>query len=854
MRTSLATYLDDFASRGRETAFAQARGLRVARWSYGCLAKTAYRFARELDARGIVKGDRVLLWARNSPEWVAAFWGCLHRGAIVVPLDLQSDPGFVARVQAQVQARLALCECATAAAGGHGLPVVALEDLGSQLAHRSDEPYPRVAHASGDTAEIVFTSGTTAEPKGVCITHRNLLANLAPIEEEVRRFAAWERLVHPVRFLSLVPLSHVLGQFMGVFVPQLFGGEVHFLESLVPSQVVHTIRRERVTVLVCVPRMLETLREHVERDLARRGTLAAFRRRFDAAAGSHVARRWWTFRDVHRMFGWKCWAVISGGATLNPDVEEFWQRLGFAVIQGYGLTETASIVSVNYPGRKKHGSIGKVVPGQEVRLAENGEILVRGDNVSPGYWNAAPPAGGSGNGWFHTGDVGEIDADGNLFFRGRQKEVIVTSAGMNIYPEDIELALARQPEVRASAVVGIEGVHGPEPVAAVILRDGGASVRDAVDRANRLLASHQHVHRWVVWPDEDFPRTTTQKIRREAVARQVQAAVSPTPRARVAPPVAPAGGRLAEILGRVSGERVERLDRAATLGTDLKLDSLARVELVTALEESYRVHIDEAAFSEATTVGDLERVIRDGTHDEAPRYSYPRWQHGAAVNWLRVALLYTLVLPVTRIMGRPAIHGAARLHGVRGPLVFVCNHISLVDHALVMLALPGACRRRMAIAMDAETLHEWRHPPPATGVLTRACYLVQYALAMLFFNGFYLPQKSGFRTSFTRAGELMDRGYHLLVFPEGQRTKHGRLHPFMAGTGLLVSKLDAPVVPVRIDGLWDLKRAKRLLARPGEIAVTIGEPVRYSSRDAPEQIARDLEARVAALAAACPAE
>ena len=386
MRTSLASYLNDFRSHGDESAFAHRHGLRVKRWSYSDIAKTATRFARELEARGIQKGDRVLLWAGNSPEWVCGFFGCVARGVIVVPVDVQSDPGFVKRVQAQVEAKLALCDTTTSSLIDKAVPVIELDDLESQVAHHSPKPYLTNENASDDTAEIVFTSGTTAEPKGVCITHRNLMANLMPLEREIKRYLKWERLVHPIRFLNLLPLSHVFGQFMGIFVPQLLRGTVLFQESLVPSQIIETVKRERVSVVICVPRILDAMREKIERDYEARRRLEEFRSGLEAAARSNFVARWWRFRHVHQMFGWKFWAFISGGATINPDTEEFWQRLGFAVIQGYGMTETAAVISVNHPFKNVRGSIGKVLPGQEVKLAENGEILVRGENVSSGYW------------------------------------------------------------------------------------------------------------------------------------------------------------------------------------------------------------------------------------------------------------------------------------------------------------------------------------------------------------------------------------------------------------------------------------------------------------------------------------
>jgi long-chain acyl-CoA synthetase len=210
-------------------------------------------------------------------------------------------------------------------------------------------------------------------------------------------------------------------------------------------------------------------------------------------------------------------------------------------------------------------------------------------------------------------------------------------------------------------------------------------------------------------------------------------------------------------------------------------------------------------------------------------------------------MLYLVVLPATRVMGWPRIRGKEHLRNVRGPLVFICNHVTMVDHALVLLALPRRLRTRMAIAMDGEQLREWLHPQPGTGLLTRLLGLLKYVSVVFFFNVFSMPQKSGFRRSFMFAGEMMDRGSSLLVFPEGQRTKHGALNPFMPGTGLLIQRLDAPVVPMRIDGLWNLKKADRHFAWPGEVSLIIGEPVTYSPQQNPQAIAEDLAEHVSAL-------
>src|SRR5215510_10451394 len=375
MRTTVLSYLDDFTARGKAIAFAQRRGLRTRRWSYAQIAGTAYQFARELAAREINKSDRLLLWAEPSPEWVASFFGCLLRGAIVVPLDVQSDRSFVARVQEQVGAKLLICDAANRSLADLTLPSLELDELRGLLAKHSAETYPANEVEPDDDVQIVFTSGTTAAPKGVRITHRNLLANLVPLEREIRRYLKWGWLVRPLRFLNLVPFSHVLGQFMGFLVPQLLGGEVFLQTSLNPSHIIETVKRERISVVVTVPRVLEGLRERLERDYQATGRLQRFRNELEISESSHFLWRWWRFRRVHRMFGWKFWAFVSGGATLNAETEKFWRQLGFAVIQGYGMTETAALISVNHPFKAARRSIGKTLAGQEVTLAKDGEIL-----------------------------------------------------------------------------------------------------------------------------------------------------------------------------------------------------------------------------------------------------------------------------------------------------------------------------------------------------------------------------------------------------------------------------------------------------------------------------------------------
>lgn len=834
-RRSLADCLPEFLSHGRQTAFVQPRGYRTVRRTYLQVAETAFQFARELEARGILKGERVILWGPNSAEWVSAFLGCALRGVVAVPMDDVATPEFAMYVYSQVDARLLVSSQEHSQEGADGL---LLEDLPVLLSKHSAVPYPTVDLAPSDPLEIVFTSGTTAEPKGVVITHGNVLANIAPLEVEIKKYLKYERFVHPVRFLNLLPLSHVFGQFLGIFLPQIMAGTVIFHNTLKPAALVDTIRRERVSVLVAVPRVLQSLKEKIEMDLEADGYPQRFREKFQSTKGKHFLRRWWTFRRIRRRFGWKFWAFISGGAALDRATEEFWDRLGYAVIQGYGLTETTSLISVNHPFRLGKGSIGKVLAGREVKLASDGEILVRGGGVASAYWtNNGQQTIADEQGWYGTGDIGELDAAGNLYFRGRKKEVLVTPAGMNVYPEDLESALRRQPEIRDAVVVGLPRDGNAEPCAVLILSDGIRDPAAVVQRANESLAEYQRMNQWLVWHEDDFPRTSTQKPRRTVIQQAALAQLS--------------GGRgeassLSELIQRLTGRSPASLSAESNLEADLNLSSLDRVALLGALEDRYQIDLSETRFAGLNTVGDVERML----HSTAPpraRYHYPRWALGPPVQWIRIVVHYVLLRPAVLLLGWPRVKGREHLRGLRGPTLVVCNHIGDVDPGFVLTALPARFRHRLAVATGGEALEILRTPPHHRKLLARAYDRVRWFLGVSLLNLFPLPREAAFRESFRYAGECVDRGYSVLVFPEGHHTLDGQLRPFRAGIGLLANNLRIPIVLMRIDGLFEVKQAGRNFAWPCQIKLSIGEPIQFPQDSDPEWIAEQLRAKVAEL-------
>ena len=844
-RETLLSYLDDYIRRGSETVFVSKTGLRHVRCTYSELVNYALKTACELENRGIREGETVILCGENSAEWVAAFWGCLLAGVVVVPLDKETTGSFAISVQQQTRAKLVFAGAGATCASALSIPQIKLEELFVLTKkHNGDIGIRQI---TPDTlAEVVFTSGTTSTPKGVLLTHRNLLANLLPIEREIGKYLKWERLFHPIRFLNLVPLSHVFGQFMGMFVPQILGAEVHFHNTLNPAEIVERVRKHRISVTVLVPRVLDSVRQWLERGFASRGEGERFNEQLSAAVDKKFWQLWWIFRRVHRMFGWKFWAFVCGGATLEAQTENFWRHLGFAVLQGYGMTETASLISVTHPFKDNGGAIGKVMPGYEVKLDEEGEIIVRGPSVSPGYWTATGQVSRQNDEWLRTGDVGAIDETGRLRFKGRKKDVIVTSAGLNVYPEDLESILNADAAVHSSCVIKWAGVQGDEPLAVLILKDRHANVETIIERANQKLSEHQRIRNWRLWDGPSFPLTRTQKILKREVAAKIAAIQS----ARVDRHVDVGSNLIIAEAARITGQQCsDANDPNLKLSTDLKLDSLGRVELLSALEDRYQIEIDESTFTAATSVADVEQILRGEVAKLAAPYPYPTWSHHFPVTWIRVLLFYTIILPITHIMSRLRAEGLENLEAVNGPVLFISNHVTLGDHALILAALPLSLRHRLAIAMEGERLREWLHPRGTTGWFMRLRLMVEYILVTTFFHVFPLPKKSGFRRSFAYAGESVEKGFSLLVFPEGRRAPRGQMQMsrFKSGIGLLAADLGIPVVPVKLKGLYELKRRQQYFATQGMVSVVFGQAVRFDRSWEPGAITEELERRMNSL-------
>ncbi len=849
VRPHLATLLDDFRLHGTERAIVNHVGNRSLPTTYAELAELSARYAAEYMRQGIRAGDRVLLWGANSAAWIAAFYGCMLRGILAVPLDAAGDPAFAERVLADTQPRLIVGDPALLrqlAASGHAR--LSLATPADQLPPPEAVPVAGLNRAT--PLQIIFTSGTTSEPKGIVHTHGNVLASLDPIEREIARYRRYERPFHPLRFLHTLPLSHVFGQFMGLWVPPLLAAEIHFEARLDAPRLTRLIRTHHISVLAAVPRVLELMRSHL---LQLDPPLGA---RLAAAPALPALRRWWRFRRQHRLLGLKFWAFVCGGATLPQPLEEFWTGLGFALIQGYGMTETTALVTLNHPFHSARGSIGRPLAGREVQVADDGEILVRGDSVAATEWRQGgmQPRGDS-QGWLRTGDLAARGAAGELVFTGRKSDVIVTSAGLNIYPQDLETALIEQPGIRGACVFAIASSAGPQPAAA-LLSASNAEASAAVEAANSTLADYQQIRRWLLWPDPEFPRTTTGKVRRREVAARSELVFS-----RSAGLQKGSEDPLLRILHSVPELAQREISDASRLGEDLGLDSLSLVELQSTLEQRFAAEVPEEAWQQARTVGDLRALLGftlQGSATEArpvetaqvPRSQaivYPRWPWTLAIRLLRIAFQEGLALPLTRLLLRPCLQQSAVPAGA--PMIVIANHVTAFDVPIVLSALPPSMRRRTAVAMAAGLLMGWRHARTERHPLMRPLAPLAYWLVTALFNAFPLPQGAGFRSSFAHAGAALDHGMHVLLFPEGRRSADGTLAPFQTGIGLLARESGAEVLPVAMLGLGELKQRKRRWWRSGSVIVRVGTPLRMQPDETPQQFTARLEAAMRRLLA-----
>jgi long-chain acyl-CoA synthetase len=825
-------------------------GFRTRSWSYRDLAEVAPRVARVFADLGLERGDRVVIWAVNRPEWGLAYLGAVHAGIVLVPLDVRSAPDFAARIAQRTGAKAVLASQPTRAqAEGLHLPVILIESIPDRA--REARPLPPADVGPDDLVEVVFTSGTTGEPKGAMITHRNLVSN-ASVLRQVFPFQDDERL------LSILPLSHLFEQTCGFIAPLFAGASIVYPVSRQPAVLIRTFREFGVTMLLVVPAGLKLLDNAIERKVEAGGRRATFERLHRLARHLPRPLKRLLFRPVLAGFGGKFRTLAIGAAALETDLARRWQDMGFDVLQGYGATELSPVVSFTHPKRNRLGTVGEPIPGVEVRIADDGEVLVRGPNVFAGYWEdpQATAAVLDSDDFYHTGDIGEVDAEGFLTLRGRKKDMLAMPDGTKVYPEDIEAVLDRDERVRDAAVVGWQPPNSDLKVHAVFLLDDPSLAGAIIHDANSQLGAHQQIRSHSIWPEEDFPRTPTLKVKKRLVLQRLTddlAGLRPAAPAAAAgsatPPPAGVPPTVASLVASVAGVALAAASPEASLSTDLNMDSLARVELLGVIEEELGTFVDDGELDPDTTVGQLT-VMVEKARDTKRDTGIFGWPLSPAVRAVGIGFQTLFMVPFFALIYRVRVTGLERLRDLQGPVLFTPNHHLHNDVGIILTRFPLGWRWRLSTAAAADDIFG----NPIRG----------FASAVIG-NAFPLAREGAIRRSLELLGARLDRGFSILIFPEGKLTVGGPLQPFKSGTGLVAVEGATPVVPMRLKinrmSRLDLRRGerdnlaadtngngkRRNLPWRGEVELVFGDPIFFAWGTDHEAATDRLEQAVAAL-------
>jgi long-chain acyl-CoA synthetase len=843
--------------------------------TYAGLLSNAERVGEWLHARGIGPGDRGAILAENGARWCSAYLALLRVGAVAVPLDTAYKASQVAKLLADSGARVLFTSPRFAATAREARTLAAAE-VPILLVYGNDREWPSMddvlaeaAMASSssaltpcpagpdDRAVILYTSGTTADPKGVVLTHANLLAERAGAFEVIH---ADERDC----VLGVLPLFHALAQMANLLLPFSIGARVVFLETVNTTELLRALSEREVTIFTCVPQFFYLIHQRVQQELGRMPApiRAAFRllvrlngelRRVGVNAGPLF------FGRVHRVLGGRMRILITGGSRFEPSIGGDLYRLGFNILQAYGLTETSGAATLLRPGDPQIDSVGQALPGNEIRIlprepgedASDGEVLVRGPVVMQEYFNRPDAtAAALRDGWLYTGDLGTLDSAGRLRITGRKKEIIVLASGKNIYPEEIEAHYRQSAFIKELCVIGLSDPSEPsaERLHAVVVPDpdvlrerrivnAGEIVRFEMEGLSVGLPAHKRVLGYDVWM-EPLPRTTTGKLKRFEIERRVRSgehARAAAPDAGLSeadqewserPDVAPV---LAVIQKAAHRGVLARPD--ANLELDLGLDSMERVELLTELEARFAATIPEHDAQQIFTVRELVAAVE---------------RHGAGSETAAADNAWSTILQGDRL-DADGLEWLLQPRPIAAPLLFgVLRLATYLSRMFVRVEVTGAPRLPSAGAFLICPNHQsYIDPFVVAGVLPYRVF------RDLFFVGATEYFENAFTRWFARLNHVVPvdpdaslvpamqagafglrHGKILMLFPEGERSIDGTVRAFKKGAAILATETGVPLVPVALDGLFAIWPRNRSIAwsrlrpwRRARIAVSFGEPI-----------------------------
>ncbi len=871
-----------------------------ARITYAEMFARATDLARTLIARlDLHPGDRIAVMGENCPEWSLAYMAVSRACCTAVPLDRQTAPRDAAKLIKLVDAKAiiitpGILKTARDEFSGTGMPPCL--NMFADLAPHSGSAWPYPEASIGERplrdpapemlASILFTSGTTRDPKGVMLSHANLVADALSVAEVLEP-------METDRFLSVLPLHHAL-EFTGGFLIPMYGGStVHHLEVLRPKDVSDTMKLAEITVIIGVPRLFKLFMDGVKSKIGAAGAGAKLKvsigqtvaDAWEMAGGASARKR--IFKQVHDGFGGQVRLFVSGGAALDPEIFHFFKNFGITIVEGYGLTETAPVLCVNPLSAAKASSVGPAVPGVEIKVnaPDNdgiGEVYGRGPTIMQGYWrNPAATEKAFDGGWFKTGDLGKIDKDGYLFLTGRLKDVIVTAAGKNVYPDEIEAELRDIPGVKELCVLGLPARSGMgEEVTLVVvpLPDADTvAIKAAIDRIDVSLSSHQRLGR-IEFQSDDLPKTSTLKVQRARVRERYMrgAGAAPLPavegkvRAELSESeVAHASDanavfiEVARAVAEVSEGRVAptEVTPELKLQMDAGIDSIGRVDLLQKLELQLGISIPHESEGKLFTVRDVLSVVEAaqkadaGAPGEVGASKQKRiWERsqsrmGDVEAGMKSSMSKSFLQGVFSTSASVFMNTYLKVecHGLEhipqsGAYILAANHCSHLDSVAIREVLGGR----------AAGLH----------VMGAKDYFFDTRMKSWFFTTFLnaLPfdREENAAESLATCKAVLERGRAILLFPEGTRSITGQLQPFKPGIGVLGVELEVPIVPIYLRGTFESLPKGKSVPRPTRIQVRVGPPVDFSAlkqergtaaqTELYRRAATELRARIEALA------
>ncbi len=852
-------------------------------YSFTDTRRMADSVAAWMELSGIARGARCAILASNSPRWVAVYLGIIASGRVAVPFDTAFNSDQVAKLLKDSGSELLVADAghlstSKAALQKRACRLVLLDKskdspelatLDSVLTSARNYTFAVVEVSSNETACILYTSGTTSDPKGVMLSHSNIQA------EAEGAFNVFNDIGPTDALLGILPLFHALSQMASLLLPGIKGARVIFLESLNTSELMRALRERGITIFVCVPQFFYLIHSRIFKEVAARGrvvesifhgmlSLNRFTRRLGLNLGPLL------FKKVHQLLGSRIRLLITGGSRLDPKIGADFEALGFTMLNAYGLTETSGAATVTRPGQNVIGSVGKPLPGNEVRIHRPepdpetgyhvGEIEVRGGIVMKGYYNRPDAtAAVMDDGWLLTGDLGRIDERGNVFITGRAKDIIVLASGKNIYPEEVEAHYQRSPFIKEIAVIGLEAqpgepqserLHGVVVPNFEVLRErkivnAKEMIRFEIEGLSSQLPATKRILSYDIWQD-DLPRTTTRKVKRNEVEKRVRAAMH----GGAADP-SQTTGELTEadkewmgipdvqrallVMRDASNNKNDRILPTDNLELDLGLDSMERVELLVALERELNAHVPDSIVAEVYTVRELVDAGRARIGVATSRdkdvaawgtvlQTDPTDPDVLAITKARtLPLLFwycfgKFVLVFCRVAFRLQVTGMEKLPRY-GPYIIAPNHQTYLDAPILMSLLPWSIFRRQFSVGTSEIF--------GTGLVRRIASS---------FNLVPVDADANMVPAMKATAYGLRHGKILVIFPEGERSIDGPPKKFKKGAAILGVNLNLPIYPVALDGFYEAwPRGKRFQGFTCA-KFAVGDPI-YPPKDAtsPEQ-------------------